>query len=184
MIDHSQLHAAVTILKQGGIIAYPTEGVYGLGCDPFNALAVTQLCALKQRELSKGLILIASDWKQVSHLTMPIDNTTLKKILAQWPSPNTWIFPASKQAPAWICGHHDSIALRISKHPLVHALCQTYGHAVVSTSANPSRAPAARHATEVQNYFGEQVDLIMTAEVGNLSGPTPIWNAISGQRLR
>ena len=150
-----QITATVRCLKSGSIIAYPTEGVYGLGCDPFNELAVKKLLALKQRLVEKGLILISSDWSQVQHLTQPIAEKQLQAIFTTWPGPVTWVFPASQLAPSWICGKHPTIALRITDHSIAKMLCQQFGKPIVSSSANPEGQPPARTIKEVQQYFAK-----------------------------
>ena len=184
MTTSSAFDTSVKQLQQGGIIAYPTEGVYGLGCDPFNEIAVKHLCELKQRSIEKGLILISHSWDYIASLTKPVDLTILKKIQATWPGPCTWVFPASTKVPTWIRGLHNSIALRITNHPIARTLCKVYAKPIVSTSANPSNLPAANTIIEVQHYFGSQIDYILEGKVGNLQGPTSIWDAITGKQLR
>ena len=99
VMDH--FDAAVTALRKGGVIAYPTEGVWGLGCDPRDEAAVLRLLALKQRAVDKGLILIASDEAQLADFVdmSPLDAATREVVRASWPGPNTWIVPASSTAP-------------------------------------------------------------------------------------
>src|SRR5687768_5096358 len=139
------LHEAATALQTGGVIAYPTEAVWGLGCDPRDEDAVLRLLAIKQRAVDKGLILIASHLDQLRPFlnlaAVPAEN--LAAVLARWPGPHTWVMPASAAAPRWITGAQDGIAVRISAHPLVIELCNAYGGALVSTSANRAGQPAA-----------------------------------------
>ena len=93
------LQQAVKILQTGGLIAYPTEAVYGLGCDPFNRAAVSRLCALKKRDANAGFILIAANWKQIESLieTSKIPPEQMRKIQSTWLGPVTWVFPASEK---------------------------------------------------------------------------------------
>ena len=114
---------AVAALRAGGVIAYPTEAVFGLGCDPFNRTAVEQLCLLKQRQMDQGLILIAETFSQVEDFIAPIDNAALQRVHNSWPGPYTWVFPCSARAPKWITGTHSTIALRVTAHPIAAALC-------------------------------------------------------------
>ena len=174
---------AVNALHQGEIIAYPTEGVYGLGCDPLNEKAVTRLCQIKQRQLSQGVIVIAASWEQVSPWTQDIEEQRLQTILARWPGPITWVFPASNKAPSWICGKHTSIALRITAHPVAQALCQQFGP-IVSTSANVHQQSPAQDAQSVQTIFKNKIATVVAGQIGSLSGPTPIWDAVTGKQLR
>ena len=131
---------AADALRRGGVIAYPTEAVWGLGCDPFDESAVLRLLAIKQRPVEKGLILIAATLEQLKPLidvaAVPTDR--LADVLSSWPGPYTWVMPATAQAPRWITGQHRGIAVRVSQHPTVVGLCQAYGGALVSTSANLS----------------------------------------------
>jgi L-threonylcarbamoyladenylate synthase len=175
---------AVRVLRAGGIIAYPTEAVFGLGCDPFQELAVQRILQLKQRSIEKGLILVAATWEQVAFLVESLDPQILKQVLATWPGPHTWVFPASSAAPSWICGNHNSVALRISAHPVVQALCKQFGKPIVSTSANRAQQAPAYNKLEVQQIFGESIDYIIDGVVGDSLTPTEIRDAISGKVLR
>ena len=117
---------AIAILERGGVIAYPTEGVWGLGCDPLDEAAVLRLLALKQRRVDKGLILVAASVAQLDGLVdwQALGAATRDEVLASWPGPHTWIVPATTRVPHWISGAHDSIAVRVSAHPVVARLCR------------------------------------------------------------
>ncbi len=168
-------------LQQGGVIAYPTEAVFGLGCDPLNETAVTRLLNLKQRSIDKGLILIASDFSQVADFLLPL-NDQQKQIIQ--PSETTWIFPAKSSAPQWITGTFDSIAVRITKHPAVKQLCELLGSALVSTSANLSGQPPAKNSDEVIAQFDQLLDGVLDREVGELLKPTEIRDSLTGKIIR
>ncbi len=178
--------AAVSVLQGGGIIAYPTEAVWGLGCDPLNESAVLRLLAIKQREPEKGLILIAAGLKQLQPFIeiQPLPPDRREIVLASWPGPHTWILPASVAAPRWITGTHRGIAVRISAHPDVIALCNQYGGALVSTSANLSGQPAARSRTDLDQSLLQQLDGVLGGETGGLQRPSSIRDALSGEALR
>lgn len=177
---------AVDALRGGGVIAYPTEAVWGLGCDPFDEAAVRRLLAIKQRPVEKGLILIAANLEQLRpalELTaLPTERLTA--VLASWPGPHSWVMPASEQAPAWITGTHAGIAVRVSAHPEVVALCQAFGGALVSTSANLSGQPPARTRDALASELLALLDGVTTGSTGALERPTPIRDALSGQPLR
>lgn len=175
---------AAVVLQNGGIIAYPTEAVYGLGCDPLNSDAVEHLLSLKCRSQANGLILIAADWSQVADFTMSIDPALLASVLQTWPGPNTWLFPASVKAPKWITGEHNTIALRVTAHPIAKAICQSYGGAIVSTSANITGFAPAVSADAVLKQFPQGVDLIVPGQVGGLTNPTTIRDVSTGKILR
>ena len=180
------IHEAATVLQTGGVVAYPTEGVWGLGCDPRDQEAVLRLLAIKQRTVDKGLILIASHLDQLRPFldiaAMPIDN--LAAVLASWPGPHTWIMPASSDAPQWITGAHQGIAVRISAHAPVIELCNAFGGALVSTSANLSGQPAPRTRMGLDPELLRQVEGVLHGETGGRSAPTVIHDAITGAALR
>jgi L-threonylcarbamoyladenylate synthase len=108
----------------------------------------------------------------------------LDKIQATWPGPVTWVFPAAKQIPQWISGEHNSVAIRVSAHPLVQALCNSYGKAIVSTSANLSGCAPARTVLELQQQFPQGIDCVVPGEVGGMAKPTPIYDAMTGEAVR
>ncbi|HQX91459.1 MAG TPA: Sua5/YciO/YrdC/YwlC family protein [Thermomonas sp.] len=174
------------LLRQGGVIAYPTEGVWGLGCDPRNEAAVVRLLALKQRDVAKGLILIASDEAQLAAFieTSPLSQAQLAQVRASWPGPNTWIMPASANAPHWITGAHNGIAVRVTAHPLVRTLCDTFGGALVSTSANIASEPSPRSRAELDPRILAGVDAISEGETLGRQQPSTIRDARSGSTLR
>lgn len=174
---------AAIVLRQGALIAYPTEGVYGLGCDPFNEAAVRRLLALKKRPMEKGLILVAAEMAQILPLVR-FDGIDRSQVEVHWPGPVTWTLPATETVPEWIRGRFDTVAVRISAHPVVQALCRAFGGAVVSTSANPAGQSPAMNCDQVASYFGDQLAGCVLGELGGQAGPTPIFDARTGQQLR
>jgi L-threonylcarbamoyladenylate synthase len=178
------MQAAINSLRQGQVIAYPTEAVYGFGCDPFQHEAVIRLLQLKHRSADKGFILVAAHWRQLEALVAPIPPRALAQILATWPGPYTWVFPASDLAPAWICGPGRTVALRISAHAVVQELCEGFGGPIVSTSANREGEPPLRDYRAVQIMFGKQIAVIVPGKVGGQIKPTVIRDAISGAIIR
>ncbi len=177
-----ELDIAIKALTQGELIAYPTEAVWGLGCDPFNEQAVLNLLALKQRSVSKGLIVIGSSWEQLRALTADISPEQLNIVLASWPGPSTWVFPIAS-VPSWLSGDHPSIALRVTAHPIAKALCEAFGP-LVSTSANLAGQSPALTKDDVEAQFGAQIGLLVSGALGGLTRPTPIRDALTGQVLR
>ena len=177
---------AATRLRDGGVVAYPTEAVWGLGCDPASEAAVLRLLAIKQREVGKGLILIAADVEQLRRWVdfAALPEPRLAEVLASWPGPNTWIVPAAAATPRWITGDHDGIAVRVSAHPVVAALCTAFGGALVSTSANPAGAPPPKSLSEFDPALLDAIDGVLAGETGGLQRPTAIRDARSGRVLR
>ncbi len=176
--------AAVEALNKGGVIAYPTEAVYGLGCDPRNDKALQRILDIKHREAHKGFILIASHQDQLTSYLAPIQAEWQQKLDAAWPGPVTFVMPASDAVSSLLSGQRDTLAVRVSQHPLVVKLCDAYGGAIVSTSANRSGHPALQTGQDVQDEFGDLIDAIVDANVGTLASPTHIFDIRTGQQLR
>ena len=178
--------AAAAVLQRGGVVAYPTEAVWGLGCDPFAEASVLRLLALKQRPVEKGLILVAAALEQFDGLLdwaqLPTDRR--EDVYASWPGPHTWIVPASGRVPHWITGAHDGVAVRVSAHPQVIALCAAFAGPLVSTSANPAGAPPPRRLEQLDPALRAALDGIVDGQTGELARPTPIRDARSGAVLR
>jgi len=166
---------------QGAVFAYPTEAVYGLGCDPENKDAVMRLLEIKQRPISKGLILIAADFSQVEAYLKPLNENQLTFMK---PSETTYIYPAKDSVPKWLTGDFNSIAVRITKHPLVRKLCTELDSALVSTSANLTGDEPAKTANEVAVALDGLIEVILDGETGDLDKPTQIRDSISGQIIR
>lgn len=184
MISPWKLRQAAAVIHRGGVIAYPTEAVFGLGCDPLNPIAVQRLLDLKQRPMHKGLILIASRFEQLLPFIAPLDEASLALLQTNWPGPVTWLLPARTDTPRWLRGEHSSIAVRVTAHPLASALCEAAGHALVSTSANPSGLSPARQTLRVRKYFPNQLDMIVTGDVDRQSNPTPIRDLLTKKLIR
>lgn len=180
------LAAAVAALRAGGVVAYPTEAVWGLGCDPGDQRAFERLFALKQRAPEQGVLLIAAEFSQVApYIDLAATPTqALDRAQASWPGPHTWIFPRAPGIPDWIAGAHAGIALRVTAHPVAAALCRAFGGALVSTSANRHGEPPARRGEDVRSAFPSGIDAILNGETGGLEQPTPIRDAVSGEFVR
>jgi L-threonylcarbamoyladenylate synthase len=178
------LRRAKRILGAGGLIAYPTEAVYGLGCDPLNPEAVLKLLELKRRPVDKGLILIAADFQQLGAFIADPPGGRLRAALRTWPGPTTWVFPAAEGVPSWLTGGHPGLAVRVTAHPLASALCRCWGGALVSTSANHSGRPPARSPLRVRQLFPSGLGLLLHGRLGSASRPTPIRDLLSGKQLR
>ncbi|MCK5354648.1 MAG: Sua5/YciO/YrdC/YwlC family protein [Methyloprofundus sp.] len=181
--SHFKIRMASHALRQGKLIAYPTEAVYGLGCDPLNETAVMHLLQLKQRPMHKGLILIAADFTQLLPFISPSPDM-LNRMMPSWPGPITWVVPAQPWVPNYLKGTHQSLAVRVSAHPLVQQLCLHYGGAIVSTSANISQQPPARSALAVRKNLLSNDMFILPGMTDRHTQPTAIYNALDGHCLR
>lgn len=177
-----QIRQAASAIRNQGVICYPTESVFGLGCDPLCCTAVEKILQLKQRPVEKGLILIASRIEQLTPYVL-LSDAQRTQILEQ-PSATTWLVNKSTVTPPWISGQHSKVAIRLSKHPLVQALCNQLDYAIVSTSANPSTQPAARTLLKVKQYFPGELDYYLNGALGNVGNATPIIDMQSGAIIR
>jgi L-threonylcarbamoyladenylate synthase len=175
---------AVAALRDGGIIGYPTEAVYGLGCDPFDPVAVARLFALKQRPSGQGVLLIAASYAQVQKFIGAVPADALARARVTWPGPHTWVFPRSAATPGWLAGDHAGIALRVTAHTLAAQLCEAFGGALISTSANRHGFPPARSAQDARGIFAGELAYVLDGATGGLEQPTPIRDAMSGAILR
>lgn len=193
-------------LKQGQLLAYPTESVWGIGCDPFNQHAVQQLLTLKQRPINKGMIVITDSFIRILPLLQGLNPALQQTILNSWThkpdtphqQADTWLLPLNKSLsvpiPAWITGEHTSVAVRVIAHPLIQQLCaqmacaqNPYGF-IVSTSCNPSGQPPALSLAQAQDYFAMHP---VTKQVHYFQGdtlhyqqPSQINDALTGQIIR
>jgi L-threonylcarbamoyladenylate synthase len=183
-VSSNQINKAVQVLQQGGVIAYPTEAVYGLGCDPANVQAVQKLLEIKQRDRDKGLILIAASFDQLTPFLAELESSLKERVLSTWPGPVTWLWPAKHGVSNWIRGTHGTIAVRVTDHPLAAELCRMFGGALVSSSANVSGSPPARNPEQVRAQFKERLDYVVEGAVGGLAKPTQIRDVLSGRILR
>ncbi|WP_111657937.1 L-threonylcarbamoyladenylate synthase [Isoalcanivorax indicus] len=174
---------AARVVRGGGVIAYPTEAVYGLGCDPANEEAVLRLLEIKQRPVHKGLILLGADAEQLRPW-IKVSDAELARMTERWPGPVTWVVPASARVPGWVRGEHATVAVRVSGHPLARAIAAAAGTPIISTSANLSGRPSARNRFQVARQLGDQLDLIVNGDCNLAQRPSAIIDLASGAHLR
>jgi L-threonylcarbamoyladenylate synthase len=177
------IREAVRTIAAGGVIAYPTDTIYGLGCDPLNAAAVLHLLDLKQRGPEQGVILIASRWSQLRPFLQPISADTRKRLRKDHGRPVTWLLPAHPDVPVWLRGRHSTLAVRVTRHPAVSALCDTWDGPLVSTSANRHGRPPARNPLEIHRAFGDSLDYVLHGPAGT-GRPSEIRDGLTGRVLR
>ncbi|QJC34539.1 hypothetical protein GJT95_01225 [Enterobacteriaceae endosymbiont of Donacia crassipes] len=178
----------INALKMGKIIAYPTESVFGLGCDPDNKKAVYKLLIIKKRSIKKGLILIASKYSQ---LLKYINETKIikyrkKEILSSWPGMITWIMPVSINTPYWLTGNFNSIAVRVTNHYLIQKICNYFGKPIISTSANISGMKPCLTSKEVENHFYDVKKhiVILHGKTGGCLKPSEIRDSFTNLVIR
>lgn len=168
----------------GQLIGYPTEAVYGIGCDPQNDAALKAVLALKSRDEHKGFILIASQQDQLSPYIDALSPAQQQQVDGSWPGPVTFVCKAKPGLSALLTGARDTIAVRVSSHPVVVELCTACGHALLSTSANLSGQPAMTQAADVLTEFGHVLSGVVEGPLGDLQSATPIFSLITGEQLR
>ena len=183
MVNRWRVLEAAREIRAGAVIAYPTEAVWGLGCDPWNEEAVDRLLAIKNRSVDKGLILVADSIQQFDFLLADLPERWIDRLASTWPGPNTWLVPHQERLPVWITGQHHSVALRVSDHPQVRDLCALTGP-LVSTSANPAGRPAARSRLRVEQYFHGQLDAVLGGALGGRRNPSLIRDLRTGDVIR
>jgi L-threonylcarbamoyladenylate synthase len=175
---------AAAIIRAGGVVAYPTEGVWGLGCDPLDPEAVARILAIKDRPLQRGLILLAADMRQLEPWLEPVSHEVEARVSATWPGPVTWLFPARSWVPYWVHGGSELLAVRVTAHAQSAALCRAVGCPIISTSANRRGHAAARTGVQVRRWLGHEVDFILDGATGGRSGPSEVRDAVTGRSLR
>lgn len=175
---------AADFLRIGGIIAYPTESVFGLGCDPHNIDAIHRLLLIKNRPEAKGLIIVAASIKQLEPFIKAPNPQLLKTLQETWPGPTNWLLPPNSHSPAILRGSFPLQAVRVSKHPLIQDLCYQFGGAIVSTSANKSKRAPAKKTVGVYQRFGTSLDYVLSGNVGGLSMPCEIRNGLNNEVIR
>ena len=190
--DFFGLVRAVEILRAGGVVAYPTEAVYGIGCDPWRGAALGRIAAIKRRPLAKGLILIGADCGQLEPFVRPEWMEWVERRLGEEPRPSdppvTWLVPARASVPGGVTGQRGGagarVAVRVTAHPVAAELCRGFGGAIVSTSANTAAAPPARSALDARLRLGRRLDFVVSGATGGHSRPSAIRDAESGRTLR
>lgn len=187
LANNPRIQWAAHRLREGCVAAYPTEAVWGLGCDPWNRTAVAQVLALKGRAVGKGLILIAAHGATLEPYLEGLSGEDRNRMAVTWPGPVTWLVPDNGVAPPWITGGRATLAVRVTAHPVAAALCRAFGGALVSTSANPQGRPAATTAAKVRSYFGRRGGrglIYAPGRIGTARRPSEIRDLRTGAVVR
>lgn len=179
-----RLRLAARTIGDGGVVAYPTEGVFGLGCLPTENRAIRRVLEIKDRSWRKGLALIAAGIEQLEPLVLLPADGLREEITASWPGPVTWVLPARRGVSKLITGGRGTVAVRVTDHPLARGLCMCTGSALVSTSANRSHHAPLLTPLTVRRALGAELDYVLAGALGGLGGPTPIRDGTTGAYLR
>lgn len=209
----TDINQAAKWMQQGKLLAYPTESVWGIGCDPYNEAAVRQILAIKNRPIAKGMIVVTDSISRISSLLEILPESRRAQVIRSWQQDtdiasqgqaHTWLLPLPKltasnqastqrqdmtQIPSWICGNHDSVAVRVIHHPLIAELCQKmvsdtnpYGF-IVSTSCNPSGEAPAVTLEQAFAYFKEDIGYLQGQTLG-YTLPSQIRDAVTAEVIR
>ena len=170
-------------IAAGAVIGYPTDTIWGFGCDPLNHASVQRILDIKGRGRAKGLILLASSLDQCEGF-IDVDSEQRRTLGQPCERPTTWLVNAGEACPAWIRGQHPTVAVRITRHPLIRQLCESLGFPLVSTSANRSGRATVRNALQMQRQFGDEVDYVITGFSTGGGGASEIKSLATGQVLR
>lgn len=182
MASDFQIRHAASVIRRGGIIIYATDTIYGIGCDPRNPLAVNAVARLKQRPANKSMILLASNVTQFNGF---IDYSKLPDKFDWYAStPTTWVMPAAHSCPHWLTHEDNTVAVRLTHHATVAALCKQLGSAVISTSANFSGLPPAKNKLSIQHQFGGKVHAMLFSNQASTGKPSTIKHYRSQTTIR
>lgn len=171
-------------VRAGGVVAYPTEAVFGIGCLPDDDIALARVLEIKRRSWRKGMLIVGASLEQIDRWAVLDASPMLASILESWPGPNTWVLPARPCASARLTGGRHTIAVRYTAHPIAAELCRQAGSALVSTSANTSGRPPLRHAADVRYTLGDVLDDVLPGPLGGQAAPTQIRDGLTGRVLR
>ncbi len=178
------IYQASQILHSSGVIAYPTETVWGIGCDPQQPSALSRVIELKNRDAKKGLILIAGKIEQFDFLLHDLPQEQYIKLQNSWPGAVTWLVPHNNRVHPLIHGQFSTVAIRVSSHKMVEQLCEEFGGPIVSTSANLAGQSTIKNAIQAHKFLGHDLDFILQGSLGNVSNPSRIIDLKSGRILR
>jgi L-threonylcarbamoyladenylate synthase len=179
------IHRLSKAVENGAVIAYPTDTIWGFGCHPRLASSVIKILDIKQRPVTKGLILLSS---QLEYCAPYIDPNLLSEqtdlIKPGDKKPTTWLVPAAESCPIWLRGRFPTIALRITSHPFIDAICDQMKSPLVSTSANRHRRSTVRSALQARRQFGEELDFVVTGFNTGTNRASEIKLLVSGEVVR
>lgn len=200
-------------LKDGKLLAYPTESVWGIGCDAFNENAVRQILAIKNRPIEKGMIVVTDSMARLDKLLTKLTDEQRQTLANSWgdsgvdswidsgvnsrtqnqteAQATTWLLPipADVSIPNWITGTHDSLAVRVIAHPLIQQLCEAMVSDtnpfgfIISTSCNPATYSPATNYDEAYAYFSDEIGYLLGDTLG-YTKPSQIKDVLTGQVLR
>lgn len=180
----ASLTRAADIIRAGGVVAYPTEACFGLGCDPRNIFAVRRILRMKRRARAQGVILIADHRARLMRYANFSALRHRKPMFDSWPGKHTWLVPATGGVSRWVRGEHSTVAVRVTAHRDAAMLCRLAHTALVSTSANRHGRRMLTNTDAVLREFGDEVDFVVDGKVGGARTPSVIRDAQTGKVVR
>jgi tRNA threonylcarbamoyl adenosine modification protein (Sua5/YciO/YrdC/YwlC family) len=170
-----QLAIIKDCLESGGIIAYPTDTIYGLGCDIFHPEAVAKICAIKKVNPEKAqLSFICSDLSHLSNYAKSINNSLFRILKSNLPGPFTFVLPASKEVPKILQNKKKTIGLRIPDNKIALAIIETMGHPILSASFPGENIEDYTDPEIIQEHWGKQIDIVVDGGIGGIIPSTVV----------
>jgi tRNA threonylcarbamoyl adenosine modification protein (Sua5/YciO/YrdC/YwlC family) len=151
---------AVAVLQRGGLIAFPTDTGYAIGCDLYNKKAIDRIYQLKKRDLKKPLSFICSDLKELSQYAI-VSNRAYRSMRRMFPGPYTFVLPATKMVPKLLVSRRASVGIRVPNHAVPLAIVTGLRHPIIGTSCSTAAGEALESAAEIEKKFGKMIDLIL-----------------------
>lgn len=182
----NSLSAAAQCVHDGGVIAYPAEACFGIGCHPENTRGLMRIREMKSRSAEQGFILVADalpELRPYLHWEV-LEQAQRQRIDASWPGPITWLIPASARSDTALRGRFSTLAVRVTAFSSLKALCRAVGGPLVSTSANRGGQAPLTTADEVEAVFADEIDYLLDLPIQGLDSPSQIIDAVTGTTIR
>jgi len=151
---------AVAVLQRGGLIVFPTDTGYALGCDLFNKKSIDRIYQIKKRDVKKPLSFICSDLKELSQFAV-VNNPAYRAMRRLLPGPYTFVLPATKMVPKLLVSRRSSVGIRVPNHPVTLALVNSLRHPIIGTSCSNPEGVAFENAKDIAKFLGKSIDLIL-----------------------
>ncbi|MFC1528534.1 L-threonylcarbamoyladenylate synthase [Candidatus Latescibacterota bacterium] len=179
--EQTKIDDAVTVLKNGGIVVYPTETVYGIGCDPLNRAAYERIHRLKKRNDDKQMLLLACSLSQVEQFAGRLADIPSRLAREFWPGPLTMVINTLSEIPEYLYGNSGGVAFRVTSHPVAASLANNSGYPITSTSANISGYPPVSNYEEALKMFGKEAEIVLENSIPFSGTPSTIIDLTSDE---
>lgn len=182
----SSIHSAAKVITDGGVVICPSEGVYGISCSLFDETAIKRVIAIKERDISKGLIIVdhyLACLKEYLNEEL-IDENAHSLMQRMWPGPHTFVLPVKASFKSSALRDNHAVAVRITNFIHLAQLCKDSKVPLISTSANISGLPATSDLSSLDERLLDRVDLILDLPCGGQSAPTSIYDTLANKLVR